>query len=76
MKPMNGPSFGSMMDGDVMSESNLSVYVLVDVKNYETEIKGVFTSLLEAEKNSEKVRSLNAQILEFEINQLQPGTFC
>tara|TARA_R110002072_G_scaffold302866_1_gene489336 strand:- start:463 stop:657 length:195 start_codon:yes stop_codon:yes gene_type:complete len=53
-----------------------SVYVLVDVKNYETEIKGVFTSLLEAEKNSEKVRSLNAQILEFEINQLQPGTFC
>jgi len=73
---MNGPSFGSMMDGDVMSESNLSVYVLVDVKNYETEIKGVFTSLLEAEKNSEKVRSLNAQILEFEINQLQPGTFC
>ena len=73
---MNGPSVGSMMDGDVMSESNLSVYVLVDVKNYETEIKGVFTSLLEAEKNSEKVRSLNAQILEFEINQLQPGTFC
>jgi len=64
------------MEGDVMSESNLSVYVLVDVKNYETEIKGVFTSLLEAEKNSEKVRSLNAQILEFEINQLQPGTFC
>ena len=59
-----------------MSESNLLVYVLVDVKNYETEIKGVFTSLLEAEKNSEKVRSLNAQILEFEINQLQPGTFC
>jgi len=64
------------MEGDVMSESNLLVYVLVDVKNYETEIKGVFTSLLEAEKNSEKVRSLNAQILEFEINQLQPGTFC
>ena len=59
-----------------MSESNLSVYVLVDVKNSGTEIKGVFTSLLEAEKNSEKVRSLNAQILEFEINQLQPGTFC
>jgi len=64
------------MEGDVMSESNLSVYVLVDVKNSGTEIKGVFTSLLEAEKNSEKVRSLNAQILEFEINQLQPGTFC
>jgi len=59
-----------------MSESNLLVYVLVDVKNYETEIKGVFTSLLEAEKNSEKVRSLNAQILEFDVNQLQSGTFC
>lgn len=59
-----------------MSESNLLVYVLVDVKNYETEIKGVFTSLLEAEKNYEKVRSLNAQILEFEINQLQSGSIC
>jgi hypothetical protein len=64
------------MEGDVMSESNLLVYVLVDVKNYETEIKGVFTSLLEAEKNYEKVRSLNAQILEFEINQLQSGSIC
>ena len=59
-----------------MGKSNLLVYVLVDVKNYETEIKGVFTSLLEAKENLEKLRSLNAQILEFDINQLQPGTIC
>ena len=59
-----------------MGESNLLVYVLTDVKNYETEIKGVFTSLFEAKENLEKLRSLNAQILEFDINQLQPGTIC
>ena len=59
-----------------MSKSNLLVYVLVDINNYEIEIKGVFNSLLEAEKSSAKVKSLNAQILKFDINQLQSGSLC
>ena len=59
-----------------MSQGNSTVYVLTDVRNYEPQILGVFDSLDAAYEKMENIHSLNMQVLEFDINQLQSGAIC